>query len=256
MAQPISLKDLRAMVDLINHADDDQAGDTLPAAILEGLSRLVPNDAICLFELDVAHRSCGGHGCVEHPERSAVFWAHYWDCPPCSYPERNGDFATVTKTSDFYSQRQWHNSPMYCDYLRHSAVEDEIVSCLATSPGRSVRLLLRRASGTFRERDRMLIALLRPHLGAIYETHARHRTDKVQLTPRQRDLLHLVAEGYTNREIGRRLCLSEGTVRKHLENIYGRLGVSSRTAAVARVKSLGIINSEATRTIARTFVHG
>jgi DNA-binding NarL/FixJ family response regulator len=47
-------------------------------------------------------------------------------------------------------------------------------------------------------------------------------------------LLRLVAAGYTNAQIGRRLGVSEGTVRKHLENIYARLQVSSRTAAVTR----------------------
>jgi hypothetical protein len=47
-------------------------------------------------------------------------------------------------------------------------------------------------------------------------------------------LLRLVAGGYTNSQIGSRLGISEGTVRKHLENIYGRLQVSSRTAAVTR----------------------
>jgi len=43
-----------------------------------------------------------------------------------------------------------------------------------------------------------------------------------------------VAAGHTNIQIARRLGLSEGTVRTHLENIYGRLHVSSRTAAVNR----------------------
>jgi DNA-binding NarL/FixJ family response regulator len=44
----------------------------------------------------------------------------------------------------------------------------------------------------------------------------------------------LVAAGHTNTQIARRLGLSEGTVRTHLVNIYGRLQVSSRTAAVTR----------------------
>ncbi len=51
-------------------------------------------------------------------------------------------------------------------------------------------------------------------------------------TPRQTDLLRLVAAGHTNAQIARRLGLSEGTVRTHLENIYSRLQVSSRAAAV------------------------
>jgi DNA-binding NarL/FixJ family response regulator len=43
-----------------------------------------------------------------------------------------------------------------------------------------------------------------------------------------------VAAGHTNIQIARRLGISEGTVRVHLENIYERLGVPSRTAAVTR----------------------
>jgi DNA-binding NarL/FixJ family response regulator len=54
------------------------------------------------------------------------------------------------------------------------------------------------------------------------------------LTVRQRELLHLVAAGHTNAQIARRLGISEGTVRTHLENIYRLLEVSSRTAAVTR----------------------
>jgi len=45
-------------------------------------------------------------------------------------------------------------------------------------------------------------------------------------------LLRLVADGHTNAQIARRLGLSEGTVRTHLENIFSRLQVTNRTAAV------------------------
>jgi DNA-binding CsgD family transcriptional regulator len=55
-----------------------------------------------------------------------------------------------------------------------------------------------------------------------------------RLTPRQEELLRLLAAGHTNAQIARRLGISEGTVRTHLENIYEKLNVSSRTAAVAR----------------------
>ena len=54
------------------------------------------------------------------------------------------------------------------------------------------------------------------------------------LTARHWEILRLVAEGLTNGQISRRLGVSEGTVRKHLENIYARLQVSSRAAAVSR----------------------
>jgi DNA-binding CsgD family transcriptional regulator len=62
----------------------------------------------------------------------------------------------------------------------------------------------------------------------------RRRSRRSRLTPRQNDLLRLLAAGRTNAQIARRLGSSEGTVRTHLENIDERLGVSSRTAAVTR----------------------
>ncbi len=234
MTESVTVRDLHAMVDLVNRGYDDQPGDGLPVAVLEGLMRLVPCDSICFFELDPGHRHCGGDGCVHDPGLAPIFWFHYWSCPPCSYPERSGDFRSVTKVSDFYSGRQWHSSPMYTEYLSHFGVEDEIIACLPAPPGRSLRLLLRRDGGNFRERDRLLVTLLRPHLHAIYQESQRRRAGVPRLTVRQWELLRLVAAGHSNADIARDLSLSQGTVRKHLENIFERLGVSSRTAAVAR----------------------
>jgi DNA-binding NarL/FixJ family response regulator len=57
-----------------------------------------------------------------------------------------------------------------------------------------------------------------------------------RLTARQREILDLVAEGRTNAEIAERLWVSLGTVRKHLDNVYAKLGVHTRTAAAAFVR--------------------
>ena len=106
---------------------------------------------------------------------------------------------------------------------------------VSRGPGRTVRLYFVRFSGPdFSERDRALLTLIRPHLHQAYLDAERRRASVAQLTPRQTDLLRLVADGHTNAQIARRLGLSEGTVRTHLENIYRRLQVSSRTAAVIR----------------------
>ena len=56
-----------------------------------------------------------------------------------------------------------------------------------------------------------------------------------RLTRREREVLTLVAEGMTNAEIGARLWISAGTVRRHLENVYSKLEVHTRTAAVRAV---------------------
>jgi DNA-binding NarL/FixJ family response regulator len=98
-----------------------------------------------------------------------------------------------------------------------------------------LRLGFFRDSGPdFSERDRNLLTLLRPHLHQAYLDAERRRRPAPQLTPRHWELLRLVAAGHTNAQIARRLDVTEKTVGKHLENIYTRLQVSSRTAAVTR----------------------
>ena len=57
----------------------------------------------------------------------------------------------------------------------------------------------------------------------------------VPLTPREWDVMRCLGAGMSNVEIGCFLCVTPGTVRKHLENIYAKLGVGSRTAALAKL---------------------
>lgn len=79
------------------------------------------------------------------------------------------------------------------------------------------------------------LRLMAPHVYAIYREAARKRRPPVRLTPRELDVLRCVALGLSTPRIAEQLSVSAGTVRKHLENSFGRLGVSSRAAAVARV---------------------
>ena len=61
------------------------------------------------------------------------------------------------------------------------------------------------------------------------------------LTARELEVLRLVSTGLTNRGIGARLSLSEKTVARHLANIFGKLGISSRTAATAYAYENGLV---------------
>lgn len=64
------------------------------------------------------------------------------------------------------------------------------------------------------------------------------------LTQREVEVLEAVADGHSNREIARQMFLSEGTVKTHLTNAFGKLGVRSRTAAVAQARGRGIIGGD------------
>lgn len=70
---------------------------------------------------------------------------------------------------------------------------------------------------------------------------SRLRDPGAALTRRETEVLTLVAGGLSNQAVGARLHLTEGTVKSHLARIYTKLGVDSRTAAVATATRLGLI---------------
>jgi DNA-binding NarL/FixJ family response regulator len=61
------------------------------------------------------------------------------------------------------------------------------------------------------------------------------------LSPREREILARIAEGCTNLEIGRRLFISEKTVRNHVTRIFEKLGVRSRAQAIVLAKDRGLV---------------
>jgi DNA-binding CsgD family transcriptional regulator len=65
-----------------------------------------------------------------------------------------------------------------------------------------------------------------------------------RLTPREQEILDLVAEGRTNAQIAERLWVSPGTVHKHLDNVYAKLGVHTRTAAAAFVREQRLLSRD------------
>jgi ATP/maltotriose-dependent transcriptional regulator MalT len=117
-----------------------------------------------------------------------------------------------------------------------SALEDAIdlyARCAAPLEGARARLELAQVLAA-----QGRAAAGREQAGAARATLARlgaepAGTERAGLTDRELEVLSLVAGGLSNRQIAQRLVLSEHTVHRHLANIYARLGVSSRAAAVA-----------------------
>ncbi|GAB3749830.1 response regulator transcription factor [Yimella radicis] len=62
-----------------------------------------------------------------------------------------------------------------------------------------------------------------------------------RLSARELEVLTLVADGASNREVARKIFVSEATVKSHLVHIFDKLGVDSRTAAVGRARDLGLL---------------
>jgi DNA-binding CsgD family transcriptional regulator len=246
-----SERDLRALAAIVSEDRPDLPdGEGLPPSLLADLMSQIRCDQVVFLGFDGGHQGSWWFT-QEDPfkvpfsdmpgseDLLRIFWEHYWKSQFSSYPSRTGDLSSIIKVTDFHSDRQWHSTAMYTDYVRALGLERHLMLCLpeasprAAGPGRHVRLYFGRGPGPdFSERDRAVLTLLRPHLYQAYLDAERCRHPVPRLTPRQWELLRLLAAGYTNSQIARRLGVAEGTVRTHLENIYERLGVSSRTAAV------------------------
>ena len=70
------------------------------------------------------------------------------------------------------------------------------------------------------------------------EAQAASRRRIEELTPRERDLLELIARGLSNGEIAQRLALSEKTVRNHITSIFSKLQVANRSQAIVLAREM------------------
>jgi DNA-binding CsgD family transcriptional regulator len=210
--------------------------------VLDELQELVGCDVVAFNRMDTPARRHRHSQLVASGERQLasseeleaaddeLFWRCYWRCEPCSLPDRI-EAPLVVTVSEFYTVREWAHHPM-SEAL--GCVSDELLVSYPDAPGSTRRLLFVRGRGArFDERERFLMTLLMPHIGPLLARTVtpRLRPD-VALTDRQREVLRLVRLGMANKEVAQALKISTGTVRKHLENAYERLGVQSRTAAL------------------------
>jgi DNA-binding CsgD family transcriptional regulator len=117
-----------------------------------------------------------------------------------------------------------------------------------------VSFVFNRGGSGFTDRERDLAELMRPHLANLYRLGVAIETTRelpadapfdraaAPLTSREREVLDWVAAGKTNRDVAAILGASPRTVEKHLERIYEKLGVETRTAAVMRAIKLAHSN--------------
>jgi len=231
----ITERDLRRLLDVADAGQNYVDGEQFPHEALRSLQVLIPS-------FDVTFAITRPYDCVtvsldeaddrpwapSTPEGEAFYWDIWWHSSG-SHPVRTGDFTTVYRHSDVrtrYMPRTYRNRCPCPDHYE--------ITVPLPPRGREYRALtlFRDAGQDFSERERLLLTLLRPHLYAMRRRVEHRQAGVPELSPRQWEVLRFVAEGDTNAEIARRLFVAESTVRKHLENIYERLGVTTRTAAV------------------------
>ena len=134
-----------------------------------------------------------------------------------------------------------------CLLGRRSEGSDALSSALALGrPGRVVRLFVE--SGGYvaellqeRMRGGAVDAYTASLVKALRQEGAAANVLPDPLTEREQEVLALIAAGFSNREIGEQLVVSQNTVRTHIKNLYSKLAVNSRTRAIHRAQELRLI---------------
>jgi DNA-binding CsgD family transcriptional regulator len=157
-------------------------------------------------------------------------FAYQYPYRPCSPEARH-----PLRWSDLLSRREWHALDLYWEVCRSLDGEHELDLWLVTPEGVAGGFGFDSFDRDFSERDKLVLETLQPHLVQLWRNAAARRRESrslAALTPREREILTWVARGKSNREIAGVLYLAPGTIRKHLDNVYDKLGVTNRAGAV------------------------
>ncbi len=133
-------------------------------------------------------------------------------------------------------------------FVRLFADEGEAMKSMISDLGSQIERRIRSADDTDARRllsyFTRLLAAFQTRSSGITESEIQNRKSKILIEPlsaREIEVLQLLAEGLSNKAIARRLVVADETVKKHLTNIYGKLGTHSRTEALARARELEIL---------------
>jgi DNA-binding CsgD family transcriptional regulator len=229
--------DYGRVLGVLQEAGDVEGPFAFPEPVLAALRRLVPCDVVAF------HERVEGEGVVlfSGEPRGAMTPEVREASRRLSAADVLNPVAGARKYSDYMTRRAFHRHPVYVELARPLGVEDMFRLWLYPDGSFGARLEFDRPDWRFRESDRTALELLLPHLrqffrGSLARRRCLARLSASGLTPREHEILEHVASGLTNAEIARVLWISPGTVRKHLENTFEKLGVHTRTAAVAALR--------------------
>jgi DNA-binding CsgD family transcriptional regulator len=243
--EPLRSSDLRAVLEFVETAWALSGERPFAPETLAALQRLIPSDLVGYSEIDRHNRrtieyfnSDGGEG--DDGGEEELFWSIVDEHPLCRLQFAYADFS-ATRLSDVIAQRELVDTRVYADWFRPAGVVAQLEAGISRSRIRTRNFVFDRSQGDFSDRDRAVLDRATPHLARIHETAQLRRdaagadaSEVERLSAREEEVLELVGAGLTNAQIAERLWISPGTVKKHLDNIYDRLGVRGRAAAVAR----------------------
>ena len=223
--------------------------EAFPAHLFGVLGDLLPGTLTTFDFVDLASGRVESHidprtlTGLSAAELEARVRAYLWQHPVLEH--LRGDARNVVmQPTDLVSQRQFRRTDLYEQCFRPTGIEYQIAAGLSW-PGRVGGFAVNRPrSRNFTAEEVALVQHLRPHVERAFAAALRvaaragnHPSVMEGLTPRQGEVLRWLGVGKRNAEIAVILGISSRTVEKHVEQVFGKLGVETRSAAVAALAS-------------------
>jgi DNA-binding CsgD family transcriptional regulator len=228
------------MLEFLYLAGENDSPDPFPEHLLAHLCGLVACDTVSYGDYDPNRR-----GWRRTPRWAGAPQPHTDSIREAfqtfrhQYPHAPSDPQRVLRWSDRLSPRAMRRLDLYWEVSRPLGIESSLTIYLRDGTGVLGGFAFDLFHGDFSNRDVDLLETLTPYfLQLAKNAHARWPEPASQLTPREREILAWAARGKTNHEIAAALYISPGTIHKHLDNIYTKLDVPNRTAAVSRAYGL------------------
>ena len=250
----LSTADLRAALAFVGDmADALGEPDGYAQCGVEQLPRLVAAELTTLSLCDLAggrrHVTGVPRGAIGADER-ACFDRHFRSHPLVRHhaAERGRH---VRRISDSVPFERFREGELYADYYRRVGVDHAVALPVYVDDGWLVSFVLNRRGRDFDDREVALLEEVRAPLAGLFactrllddarrvwqgsgDTAPPALSANLPLSRRENEVLRWVAAGKTDRDIAQILTISPRTVHKHLQRVYAKLGVETRTAAVMR----------------------
>ena len=237
----VPLTGLRHAVRLVESLTDLDNPEAFAELALPGLARLIGCDSL---SFTVVGAESGQVSVTRYPDCTApsgsmaAFAAYVHEHPLVNHYRETGD-ARPVMISDFLNRHDFHRLNLYREYFRCIPVEYQIAFGLPGIGPEIIGIALNRADRDFTEYDRNMLSVIHLPLSTALRRARQRQCARgaasgalADLTDREIRILNLAALGRTNNAIAHALDISPRTVAKHLEHIYRKLDVTSRTSAV------------------------
>jgi DNA-binding CsgD family transcriptional regulator len=228
-------------------SDQAASGDALLHDVAEALADAAHADSVSVFDLDPRKRTFRLLADVVRDDSVAdddaveLFWESYpdsvcsWTDPGSPWYGKHPARAPLAPETAYPTWRAFQQSRIMRGYGRAVGLGHYVLVPLSSDPSVSRRVLVNRPpdDSAFTDDELLMLRLLQPHIDAATGRALTGLSGEQLLTARELEILAYVRGGRSTDDIANALWLSPRTVRKHLENVYAKLGVHSRAEAVA-----------------------